>query len=257
MGEERYTYDAFISYRHLPLDMAVAKRLQELLERYRPPRQLKTAHTDRIRRVFRDRTELPTSGDLGADIQKALLQSRYLVVICTEKTRESAWCMEEIRRFKAAHHGQNDRILVLLASGDPQDVFPEELRTEAYRQVRPDGSEVWLQREVEPLSADIRAETTARSLKLLRTEFLRIAAPILGCGFDDLYRRHLRRKRRTALTAGGIGFGLMAAVLSVISVFAWRTYVSEQNYRSTLADFYTRQGVESMRQQNLQEALMY
>ena len=38
MGEERYTYDAFISYRHLPLDMAVAKRLQELLERYRPPR---------------------------------------------------------------------------------------------------------------------------------------------------------------------------------------------------------------------------
>ena len=50
MGEERYTYDAFISYRHLPLDMAVAKRLQELLERYRPPRQLKTAHTDRIRR---------------------------------------------------------------------------------------------------------------------------------------------------------------------------------------------------------------
>ena len=33
MGEQTYCYDAFISYRHLPLDKAVAVRLQELLER--------------------------------------------------------------------------------------------------------------------------------------------------------------------------------------------------------------------------------
>ena len=38
--EKEYRYDALSSYRHLPLDMAVAQKLQTLLEAYRPPRRI-------------------------------------------------------------------------------------------------------------------------------------------------------------------------------------------------------------------------
>ena len=33
-------YDAFISYRHLPLDMAIASQTQKLLESYKPPKDI-------------------------------------------------------------------------------------------------------------------------------------------------------------------------------------------------------------------------
>ncbi|MDE6202695.1 MAG: hypothetical protein K2G19_04390, partial [Lachnospiraceae bacterium] len=67
-----YLYDAFISYRHMPLDKAVAERLQILLENFRLQK-----HTKRLR-IFRDQSELTTSNDLGSEIRKALLRSRYL-----------------------------------------------------------------------------------------------------------------------------------------------------------------------------------
>ena len=37
---EQHSYDAFISYRHLSLDEAIAAKLQELLEHYRPPKDI-------------------------------------------------------------------------------------------------------------------------------------------------------------------------------------------------------------------------
>ncbi len=248
MEETTALYKAFISYRHLPLDRAVAVRLQTLLEGYRPPKGLSGR---RIGRIFRDQSELPTSGDLSADIRKALWQSEYLIVICGSRTKESAWCMEEIRQFKELHDGRTDHILVLLAEGEPGEVFPDELLRERY--LSQDGTA--RERAVEPLCSDVRAESVRRSLRLLRTEFLRIAAPLLGCSFDDLYRRQQRRKRKRIASAAAAGFSLLSCVLAVVSVFAYRTYLSEKNYRSMLAETYTRQGAQ--RTDDPQEALLY
>ena len=36
-----YTYSAFISYRHLPLDKRTAERVEKAIERYRVPRELR------------------------------------------------------------------------------------------------------------------------------------------------------------------------------------------------------------------------
>ncbi len=247
-------YDAFISYRHLPLDRAVAMRLQTLLENYRPPRSMTELKNRRIRRVFRDQSELPTSGDLGSDIRTALLSSRYLIVICSERFRDSVWCMEEVRQFKAAHGGRTDRILTLLVSGEPKDVFPPELTEE----VRPDregeGEHI---EHIEPLSGDVRAPTIRKSLRLLNTEFLRIAAPLLGCGFDDLYQRHLRRRRRRLTALIGGTAGVLGCVLCVVSVFAYRTWVSEGNYRRALATTYLRSAAEYAVDDDPQRALLY
>lgn len=247
-------YDAFLSYRHLPLDHAVAQRLQTLLENYRPPQNLPGLRHKRIRRIFRDQSELPTSSDLGADIQEALLSSRYLIVICSEALKESVWCMEEIRLFKAAHGGRTDRILTLLVSGEPRDVFPETLTQQV--EPGPDGR-TGLIRHIEPLSGDVRATSRAKSLRLLKTEFLRIAAPLLGCGYDDLFQRHLRRRRRR-LTAGfGGSFALLAAILCVVSVFAYRTWVSEGNYRRALTATYLQKAADLAVSDDPQGALSY
>lgn len=254
---KNYKYDAFISYRHLPLDKAVAVKLQALLENYRPPRQGRYANGGRIRRVFRDQSELPTSGDLGNDIRNALGESRYLIVVCSEHTAESAWCMEEIRQFKENNGGRTDHILTLIVSGEPEDVFPEELRMETERVAMPDGSVSERKRTIEPLCADVRTQSLRKSLILLKTEFLRLAAPILGCGFDDLYRRHQRRKRKRIM-ASVLGCGIvLTGVLLVVSLFAYRTWLSEKSYRSILTEQYTRQGADSQAEGKNQEALLY
>ena len=77
-------YDAFISYRHLPKDMYVAKRVHKSLESVKIPRKIqKETGRKRINRVFRDQEELPIGSDLGSNIESALSQAEFLVVICS------------------------------------------------------------------------------------------------------------------------------------------------------------------------------
>ncbi|HJB89114.1 MAG TPA: TIR domain-containing protein [Candidatus Blautia excrementigallinarum] len=257
--EKDYRYDAFISYRHLPLDMAVAVKLQTLLETYRPPKNLKNLKRKKINRIFRDQSELPTSGDLGNDIREALLDSRYLIVICSEETKNSLWCMEEIRIFKEAHQGYTDHILTLLVSGEPSEDFPEELLWEPNQDGNlengTEGVGDWVR--IEPLSGDVRARSRSASLKKLKVEFLRIAAPLLGCGFDELYQRHKRRRKRRTAVLAAAGGTLMTAVFLLISVFAYRTWISEGNYRRMLSEEYIRAAGEYTVTEDPQHALLY
>ncbi len=273
--ESEYKYKAFISYRHLPADMAVAERLQKLLEQYRPPKNVPEIKETGISRIFRDSSELPTSGDLDDALKRALLASEFLIVILSPETKESKWCMREIREFKEAHGGKISHILPVLVSGEPADILPEELLFETVEEAEPShvqtgtdqeavepeaeasGSKVPGIREVEPLCCDVRSDSIAGSLKLLKTEFLRIAAPLLGCGYDSLYRRHERRKRRllagffTGLTA------ILSVIILVISLFAYRSYVAEKRYASNLEDTYIQQGSLRLLSGETQEALMY
>lgn len=262
---QKYLYDAFISYRHVPLDKAVAERLQELLENFRFSNNGKKAsksplmsrkHPGRLR-IFRDQSELLTSNDLGAKIREALLQSRYLIVICSEYTKESVWCMEEIRLFKEAHQESTRHILTLIVSGEPDNVLPEPLRWEKRPISLPTGQTILRKETLEPLSADIRAQTHRQSLRKLKVEFLRIAAPILNCGFDELFQRHQRRRRRNAIILFTGTLTLLAVILLVISVFAYRTWVSENNYRNILVDNYTKEGNRYANSGKPQEALLY
>lgn len=191
-----YDYDAFISYRHLQKDKKVAVRLQQLLERRRWKKGQRL-------RIFRDQSELPSSSDLGADIRKALERSRYLIVICSSAYSESKWCMEELNYFRKLHGETNLRILAVLVEGEPQESFPEQLMWENRQGTAEDGTAINMKVEIEPLGADVRAKNDYQMLRLLKREYLRIVAPILGCGFDELYRRSQRRTRRTILLAAG------------------------------------------------------
>ena len=201
---ERKKYSAFISYRHLEPDSTIAAKLQALLESFRPPKGVPEGR--RISRLFRDSTELPLSEDLGDAITTALKESEFLIVILSERTKESRWCMKEIRDFKAANGGRIDRILPVVVSGVPGDVLPPELRFDE------ESGE-----EKEPICADVRAGSIREAKKKLRTEFLRIAAPMLGCGFDDLYQRTRRRQQRRLIAASAAAFAVISGYALILT----------------------------------------
>ena len=109
-----YTYDAFISYRHMLPDKAVAKKLHTLIETYRIPTDVrKTSGRKKMGRVFRDEEELPLATSLSENIRIALENSQWLIVVCSPSLLESRWCMFEIDYFLSL--GRRDRILLVLA----------------------------------------------------------------------------------------------------------------------------------------------
>ncbi len=219
---ETYKYKAFISYRHQPLDSAAAERLQKLLEKYKAPRKLGLGKQKM--RIFRDVSELPSSESLGEDIRSALRQSEFLIVVCSPEYRFSKWCMEELRYFRSLHGNTNKNIIPLLVSGQPAESFPEEICWNEVHAVDSNGEPVTTRVEVEPLAANITAPTAHKSMKKLDSEYLRIVAPLLGVGYDDLYRREFRRKRarRAAAVAGAMGVLSVITVISAVSAVAIR-----------------------------------
>lgn len=227
-----YIYDAFISYRHTTLDKAVAERLQRLLEGYVPPKSMDNSRKFEKWRIFRDETELPTSSDLGGDIKTALENSKYLIVVCSNTTRHSRWCMEEINYFKSLHGGSTKNIITLIAEGEPSEVFPPELCCEEVTQSGQGGEAVYSKRIVEPLAASVAAPTQKESLKKLKTEFLRIAAPMLGCGFDTLYNRSQRRHNRRILTTAAA----IVAAMTVLTTYSSAMLIKINNQNLQLEE---------------------
>ena len=226
--DNTYKYDAFISYRHLAPDKPIAQRLQKLLESYTPPQDVRKSGRQKTLHLFRDETELPTSSDLGSDIRTALESSRYLVVICSPEFEKSKWCMEEVAYFKELHGGSNRNIITVLADDpDRRPYFPDILRFETVTRTLETGETVTAQEETEPLAANVCAKTQAQMLKKLNTEFLRVAAPLIGCGFDDLYKREQRRRTKRILTVT-LSTAAVFAVATLLSVVALLTISSQK-----------------------------
>lgn len=201
-------YNAFISYRHSELDMYVAKRIHKGLETFKVPGPVyKATGIKKIDRVFRDQEELPIGSDLSDNITSAIQSSEFLIVICSPRTPESEWVQKEISSF-ISYHGR-DHILAVLVEGEPGESFPQELL------VDDNGN------PVEPLAADVRGMNKGEIDRKLKTELLRLAAPILHCTYDDLRQRHRERRNKkiftiTAATLSffavlGIAFGLYYA----------------------------------------------
>ena len=204
-------YDAFISYRHTPLDMEIAKKLHRGLETFSIPAAVqKKTGKKKIRRVFRDQEELPIGSNLTEEINAALENTEYLIVVCSPDTPESEWVRKEIETFIELH--DRSHILAILIDGEPEDSFPPLILKDD------DGN------PVEPLAADIRSKDKKERNKKFKTELLRLVAPVIGCTFDDLRQRHRERQVRkaiayvsaSALLIGGAGtaFGIYNASIA-------------------------------------------
>ena len=191
-------YAAFISYRHAPLDMEIAKKVHTALETYKIPGSVrKKVNKSKLGRVFRDQEELPIGSNLSDNISEALSSSEYLIVICSPRTPESYWVQKEIDAFISMHG--RDRVLAVLIEGEPDESFPPALLVDEKGN------------PVEPLAADVRGETKKERNGKFKTEILRLIAPLLGCSYDDLKQRQKERiiKRTISLVSAG------AAVIAI------------------------------------------
>ncbi|MBO4653259.1 MAG: TIR domain-containing protein [Lachnospiraceae bacterium] len=200
------TYDAFISYRHTPLDMEIAKKVHTGLETYHVPAAVqKKTGKKKIRRVFRDQEELPIGSDLNDNIAGALRESEYLIVICSPNTPGSYWVNKEIETFISLH--DRHHVLAVLVEGEPDQSFPPMLLTDE------NGN------PVEPLAADVRGATASERNKKFKTELLRLAAPVLGCTYDDLRQRHRERILKRNLMIAGAAAGILAIAGTAFGIY--------------------------------------
>ena len=117
-------YLAFISYRHKDRDRRIAGLLRRGLENWALPKD--APFDKKSRRIFRDTDELPTSSNLGADIENALSESQWLIAVCSEDYVQSKWCLREIEMF--IELGRRDRILPILIGEKEEDCIPELIR---------------------------------------------------------------------------------------------------------------------------------
>ena len=213
--ENTLHYNAFISYKHVSPDLEVARRLHTILENYRIPGKLRESSGIRkIDRIFRDREELNVSADLGKKIEEALLHSDYLILICSPESKASEWVQREVAFFLQHHSPEN--VLTVLVRGEPETAFPEAIcQREEWAEV--DGEKKKVLKKVEPLAADVRADSLPETMKLLKEESLRILAGILQCPYDTLKQRHREKRLRgilySALAVAALALAFMGYAL--------------------------------------------
>src|SRR5581483_11430636 len=194
------------------------------LESYRIPAKLVGRETGvgkvprRLRPIFRDREELPASGDLSAELSAALRQSMFLVVICSPAAAKSRWVNEEILQFKRAHG--DGRVLAIVADGEPyasesevpgahdSECFPQALRF----RMGADGqlSDV----RAEPIAADVRREADGYRLAVQK-----LIAGLTGLKLDDVVRRENQR-RVAQITTVAVGAMMGMVVTGGLAFYA-------------------------------------
>ncbi len=207
---------AFISYSHD--DLQEAGRIHKALETYRVPARLVGLSTrkgpvpQRLTPIFRDRDDLPASGDLSQSVRDALSRSRTLIVLCSPSAARSRWVEAEIRAFRELNP-QGD-VLAAIIAGEPGaeasghgaalECFPPALREAGGGQP-------------EPVAADFRATGDGR-----RMAHLKLVAGLLDLRLDQLIQRDLQRRQRrvTVITGGLIALTLTMSTLALFAVSA-------------------------------------
>ena len=226
--EKEYKYDAFISYRHCELDKYVAENLHKVLETYELPKNVKeklgiTGRT--IKRVFRDQDELPLSSNLEDPIIDALNNSKYLIVICSPRLKDSLWCKKEIETFKKIRGRKN--IFCVLIEGEPEDSFPEEVLYDEIETTDKNGKKKITKKLVEPLAADVRGINKKEVLRKIKEEKLRLIAPMYNLDYDELKQRHkIRRMKRIIFMSTVISS--ICILFAIYSTFMFLKISSQQ-----------------------------
>ncbi len=178
-------------------DAAATRELAESIRAYRLPRKLVLPDPSLdYRRNYLDCDGAPLD-DAG---RERLDNTRYLVLLCSPRTKNDPEILKRIEQFRKTHDAEG--IVLCIAEGEPVDSFPESfIEKKTVKQILPDMSVVERTETIEPIAADIRADSKSRKREVLRYETVRITASVLGLHPDDLEQRHRARRRRTIIAA--------------------------------------------------------
>ena len=203
--EKGKEYYAFISYKRE--DEKWAKWLQNKLEHYKFPTNLngRTDLPKSIRPTFRDVTDLKP-GLLAEEINKAICNSEWLIVVCSPRSAKSPWVCKEAQTF--IDLGRADHIIPFVIEGNP---FSNDTATECYPEalLNLTGSKELLAANINEMGRDAAA--------------IKVVARMFGLKFDALWQRYEREKRRKRWMI--IGGALMVALVSLVLVL----YISSIN----------------------------
>ena len=200
MAQEK-EYFAFISYQRK--DEEWADRLRSKLEHYRLPSSVRRQDASlpkEIRPIFRDALEL-AGGVLAKEIEAALQQSKFLIVICSPNSAKSPWVNKEIQTF--IDLGREDRIIPFIIDGTPfsdneeAECFPPALRS--------------LKDERELLGININEMGRDAAA-------VKVVARMFGLKFDALWQRYEREKRKKMYW---IAAGTITAFLCISGIALW------------------------------------
>lgn len=211
-------YDAFISYSHAK-DKPIASVLQSVMQTLGKP-----WYRDRALRVFRDDTSLSATPHLWPSIEKALSQSRHLVLLASPEAARSSWIAKEVEYW--LEHKSADTLFVGLTGGelawdDKRGDFKWSAKTPLPKALKGCFSS-------EPKWVDLRAYRDGadrRNAKLidLGADF---AAAVHGMPKEDLLSEEVRQQRRARRLATGAALSLL--VLAAAAVWQWREAESER-----------------------------
>jgi hypothetical protein len=103
-------FDAFISYSHIA-DGKLAAALQQGLHRFAKP-----SFKLRAIRVFRDETTLAMTPRLWPEIEKALHNSRFFILMADRQSAQSEWVQKEVACW--LDMGRADNMLIVWTGGE-------------------------------------------------------------------------------------------------------------------------------------------
>lgn len=216
MNSGEYThskkYFAFISYKREDEKWAVW--LQNKLEHYKLPSSLngRTDLPKEIRPIFRDQSDL-AGGVLADEINNALENSRYLIVICSPKAAQSEWVSKEVKTF--IDLGRSDKIIPFIIGGTAHAQNPEEECYPVTLREMPAEQEL-LGININEMGRDAAA--------------VKVVAQMFGLKFDELWQRFEREKKRNRrLGVIGIIAVVLFIVLVAISMWQQNIEIKRQN----------------------------
>lgn len=202
---ETYTYDAFISYKQ-KCDKKTAKALECKLEHYYIPSKLRKKFGKKNLKVFRDKDELRTTHNLSGDIQEALKNSKFLIVICSPEAKEAPWIIKEIKMFMKTHENSAKNIITVITKGEPTHAIPDILMENQQEE-----------NLIEMLSADYRKKLNRRR------ELPRIIATLIDCKYDELIQRRRTYERRIII--------ILSSIITIVCMIFTALYIKTQNHK--------------------------
>ena len=204
------TWDICVVSARSDADMAVS--LTESIQKYRLPSGVVSSQSDiDYRRILLDTQETAFDGQ----VREQLDHSRFLIFLCSPDAKNSAELNARLDAFLAAHAREN--MIAVLVCGEPEESFPENFRErKLVRHILPDQRVIERTETIEPVAADLRADTEKRRKQLLRYETVRIVASVMSLHPDDLEQRQQTRQRKTHVR---ILSAAAAVVLAVSGIF--------------------------------------
>jgi WD40 repeat protein len=206
-------YDAFISYSHAK-DKPIAAALQSVIQKLG-----KAWYERRAARVFRDDTSLSATPHLWPSIERALSESRHLILLASPEAAESPWIAKEVGYW--LKHKSPDTLFIGLTGGElawdnKKGDFKWTAKTPLPKVFKSRFSS-------EPKWVDLSAYrdgANPRNAKFidLGADF---AAAIRGVPKEDLMSEEVRQQRRLRRIA--VGVAGIVLVLAALAVLQWRT----------------------------------